>query len=57
MGTAAAFARAAPLGTRHGTVDRTAEPLYMERVITEPDRADMIDVAERRIDHWVASPR
>jgi hypothetical protein len=38
-------------------VDRTAEPLYMERVITEPDRADMIDVAERRIDHWVASPR
>jgi hypothetical protein len=43
-----------PLGTRHGPVDRAAEPLYIECVTTEPDGAEMIDVAERRIDHWPA---
>jgi hypothetical protein len=33
------------------------EPLYMECVTTEPDKADMIDVADRRIDHRGAPPR
>jgi hypothetical protein len=38
-------------------VDRTTEPLYMECIVTEPHGVDMIDVAERRIDHWLAPPR
>ena len=39
------------------TTMSTPEPLYMECVITEPDRADMIDVAERCIDNWLAPRR
>jgi hypothetical protein len=46
-----------PLGTRHGTVDRMPEPLYMECVTTEPDGTDMIDVAKRRIERPPTPPR